>query len=240
AAKEAYGLISNLPEGGYVKLGKFLVPYGLGLSDDNSLVRLPLEAAFSFDGPTPDGVEVGLAPSPLFLSAALVNGASNPGSGSVAGYDEKAFSARGGLNFPEWTLGGSVYGENLDLDNGRLRYGTYGWVRMGPAVFLGELDAGWDALGTGLPLPPAGWTDYLATHASVEFDMGGSVYLRLTDEWLDDSRRLNPHDGLRNMVSLRCYPVGNLKLQVDLARMDPVLAVNDPDYSLVADAFVFY
>jgi hypothetical protein len=107
-------------------------------------------------------------------------------------------------------------------------------------VVLAEADWGYDGEGSGLPGPVVSQTNYQAYHASAEFDLGNDVYLRLVNEWLNDSRHLDGYDGFRDMISLRCYPVRNLKTQIDLVRLDPVATVNNPDYSVVADAFVFY
>ncbi len=248
--KEVYALISNLPEGAYLKLGRFLLPYGLGLSDDNSLVRLPLvnSGPFSFDNLQFDGVEAGIYPGNFFVNAAVVNGdnaaLTNPsftfGAPVTMILSEKIVSARGGFNFNQVTIAGSFYGENMDLGSRKLRYGAYGWTRLGPAVVLAEYDSGYDGVGSALPGPITTQTNYQAYHVSAEFDLGSSVYLRLTNEWLNDSLAMNPSDGYREVVSLRCYPVQNLKAQIDVARMDPLIAVNNPNYAIVADAFMFY
>src|SRR5581483_6095193 len=64
--REMYGLIKNLPEGGYLKFGKFTVPYGLELADDNSLVRSGL--GFTFDNAPSEGIEAGIYPGPAFVN----------------------------------------------------------------------------------------------------------------------------------------------------------------------------
>ena len=46
--------------------------------------------------------------------------------------------------------------------------------------------------------------------------------------------------GFRDVLSLRCYPVRNLKTQIDFIRIDPVNTVDNPNYAVLADAFVFY
>lgn len=240
--KEVYALISGMPEGAYFKLGKFMMPYGLTLADDNSLVREALGSnALSFDNPTNDGVEAGVYPDPFFLNAAVVNGSSLGGSTTVTGYNEKIFSGKGGICFSPFTVGGSVYGENIDLNTRRLRYGSYGWGRVGPVVVLAEYDRGYDGIAAlTAPGPVTSQTNYQAYHVSAEVDLGSSVYLRLANEWLNDSMQTDANDGFRDVLTLRFYPVENLKTQIDFIRMDPVIAVNKPNYAVVADAFMFY
>ena len=257
--KEAYGLISGLPEGLYFKLGRFTTPYGLELADNNSLVRGALHESFSFDNPTPDGVEAGIYPGNFFLNAALVNGDMSQQtdiSGAVThSLSEKIISAKGGVNFPEFTLGGSVYGENLDLATKRVRYGAFGFGRIGPVVLLGEFDSGYDLQTmvfdtTLFTFSDLGQNNYTAYHVSLEADLGRSVYLRGTSEYIDHSVKSpflsNVLSGFRHVLSLRCYPVRNTKFQLDVARMDPTVgspyevAFGGPNYSLTADAFFFY
>jgi hypothetical protein len=245
--KEAYALISGMPEGAYIKLGKFMLPYGLTLSDDQSLVREALNTTtgdFSFDNSTNDGLEVGIYPDPVFLNVAVVNGAmgsvADSSGATTLSYSEKTISAKGGVCISEFALGGSLYGSNLDLNTRQVRYGGYGWTHLGPVVVLAEYDQGYDGEGVQAPGPMTSETDYKAYHVSAEVDLGNDVYLRFTNEWLNDSLGLDGLDGYRNVLSVRCYPVRNLKTQIDLVRMDPMIAVNAPNYAVVADAFVFY
>ncbi len=251
AVKEAYGLVSGLPEGGYIKFGNFLLPYGLTLSDDSSLVRGPL--GFSFDTDDSGTVEVGIYPGSFFLNAALTNGQAGPTtlvSGKVV-QNEKAFSAKAGFDFTDFTLGASLYAANLDEPSGtdpldsppgtnQVLSNFFGWGRVGPVVILAEYDHGTNEVagfgGVGL-----GPDDLAAYHVSAEVDLGSDVYLRLVRERFSDSLNQEPFiDGLRHVVSLRFYPMRNLKTQIDFQRTDPLVAVNQPSYSLLADAFVFY
>jgi len=207
------------------------------LSDDNSQIRGPL--GFTFER-IDSGAEVGIYPSVFFLNTALVNGDTTPSTGpGVQAKSEKILSLKGGLNLPEVTLGGSFYGENMDepvtanTNITKLRYNVFGWTRVGPVVVLGEYDMGSDGAGSTQ-------NNLQAYHASAETDLGDSVYLRLASEWFGDSLKTSINDGFRTVLSLKCYPVQDLKTQVDLQRMDPQFAVNQPNYSILADAFIFY
>jgi hypothetical protein len=219
---EMYGLISQLPADGYLKIGAFNAPYGLGLSDDNSLVRGPL--GFTYDNIL-NGVEAGFYPDDLFVNAAVFDDPSVP--------LEKMESAKGGVHFSDFTLGGSFFGRDLDTPLATTRYGAFGWVRINPFVVLGEYDQGSD---------PGGQGDQ-AYHASAEADLGGDIYLRFASEYLDHKVKIGT-EGFRHVVSLRCYPVRNLKVQTDFARYDYTSAASvnegNPAYSLMLDTYFFY
>jgi hypothetical protein len=244
--REAYGLISNLPEGGYIKFGTFMMPYGLTLTDDNSLVRSPL--GFSFDISQPGGLEVGMYPDPGFLNIALTNGDVGPVT-TLAGNvvtNEKILSAKGGVSFSQFTLGGSLLVANLDEPGGTnttiassaqtILYGAFGWGRVGPVILLAEYDQGHDeSVQNGIQQD-----NLMAYHVSAEVDLGNDVYLRLVDEKFEDSLQESSSDEVRQVASIRCYPMRNLKTQIDLQREQPTAVTNQPSYSLLADAYVFY
>jgi hypothetical protein len=230
STKEMYILWSNLPADGYLKLGKFTVPYGLELADDNSLVRSAL--GFSFDQNPAEGLEGGIYPEPAFLNFAFFNG--DPTT------SDKAFSGKGGFQGDGWALAGSVFGQNLDLTTQTLRYGVFGWGRISPVVILAEFDQGTNGL------TAVSQDNLQAYHISAEGNLGFDCYLRLVTEWLWDSIGTNPASGLRHVASFRCYPVQNLKFQLDLTRVVP--SSSNPNYiqlgpiedMVVADAYFFY
>ncbi len=224
AKSEMYGLISELPAGGYLKIGAFNPAYGLGLSDDDSLVRGPLGLTYDT---ILNGVEAGFYPDDFFVNAGLFD---DPLSSL-----EKVESAKGGFHFSDITLGGSFYGKDLDTSAYSTRYGAFGWARLNPFVFLAEYDQGTDA-GTVTQ-------NTRAYHASLETDLGNDVFLRLASEYLDHSVKTGT-EGFRHLVSLRCYPVRNLKTQVDLARMDYTSSASpnkgNPGYSILLDTYFLY
>jgi hypothetical protein len=228
--KEIYGLVRNLPLDGYVKFGKFTTPYGLGLADDNSFVREGL--GFTFDNYPNEGIEVGLYPNPAFLNVALFNG--------DTGTSEKAFSGKAGFQGDGWMIAGSLFGQNLDLVTKKMRYGGFGWGRLGPVVLMAEYDSGYDLL------TPTTQNNVQAAHISAEGDLGFDCYLRLTTEWLQDSMGFNVDNGYRHLISFRCYPVHNIKCQLDLIRTAPTpasshySALGPVEDMVVADAFLFY
>jgi hypothetical protein len=230
STREMYILLNNLPADGYLKLGKFTVPYGLELADDNSLIRTPL--GFGFDENPAEGLEGGFFTDPVFLNVAFFNG--DPTT------SEKAFSGKGGFQGDGWALAGSLYGINLDLVNKSVRYGAYGWGRVWPLVLLAEFDEGYDGINA------TSQNNIQAYHLSLEGDLGYDCYLRLATEWFWDSMGTNSADGFRHVVSFRCYPVHNLKFQLDLSRTAPnASSVNYTQLGavedmVVADAYLYY
>ena len=60
--RELFGLVAWKPLNGYAKFGKFLLPYGWRIWDDNAFIR----SVTNYTYKTPDlGVEIGIEPGPL-------------------------------------------------------------------------------------------------------------------------------------------------------------------------------
>lgn len=69
--REAFILVHGLPLDGYIKAGRFMLPFGLRIPDDTAFTRG--ETGFNYSN-SDLGVEVGIAPRPFALSLAVSNG----------------------------------------------------------------------------------------------------------------------------------------------------------------------
>jgi len=70
-SRELFGLVSFRTGNGYVKIGKFIPPFGWALPDDDAFIREPIGFAFS----APDiGVQAGFEPGRWSLHMSVVNG----------------------------------------------------------------------------------------------------------------------------------------------------------------------
>lgn len=131
-AREAFGMVRRLPGNGYVKAGKFLLPYGLRLQDNAEYIREV--TGFTFF--TPDqGVEAGFEPGPLTLSVALTNGTA----GAAENDNGKQVSSTAAVIFRHWRLGISA-ARNSTAEARRDVLGSYAGVGIGPLALLGEVD----------------------------------------------------------------------------------------------------
>jgi hypothetical protein len=71
SSRELFGLVSFRTGNGYVKIGKFIPPFGWALPDDDAFIREPIGFAFS----APDiGVQAGFEPGRWSLHMSVVNG----------------------------------------------------------------------------------------------------------------------------------------------------------------------
>lgn len=71
STRELFGLLSSRKGNGYLKLGKFIPPFGWALPDDDAFIREPLGFAFS----APDtGIQAGIEPGDWGVHVAVING----------------------------------------------------------------------------------------------------------------------------------------------------------------------
>ena len=130
SSRELFGLLSFRKGNGYVKVGKFIPPYGWALPDDDAFIREPLGFAFS----APDnGIEAGFEPGKWSTQIAVING-------NAASRDDdrtKKFTLRAARRFSRTTIG--VSGAN-DLSGGT----TTTWAGMFASASFGRLSLLWE------------------------------------------------------------------------------------------------
>ena len=134
STREAFALFGNgsLPLEGYVKAGKFFLPYGLRLVDDGEFTRA--RTGFNYD--TPDiGVELGIEPGPLSFFVSFSNGTQ----GASEDNSGKQIAGSAALIFRRFRFGASA-SRNDAPDARRDVVGGFGGFNVGRFTFLGELD----------------------------------------------------------------------------------------------------
>ena len=196
-AREAFAMMEGLPGDGYVKAGKFLLPYGWRLQDDDEYVR----ARTGFSYFTPDqGVEVGFAPGPLQFAVALTNGAA----GSTESDNGKQVTSQASLVLRMLRIGASA-SRNQGTGGRRDVVGGYGGVTVGPLVLLGELDLVRD-------VRTASTTEQLAGYAELDVLLRRGVNAKVTYGFLDPDRSVAENQRVRMRFGLEAFPMPFLRL----------------------------
>ncbi len=132
AAREAFALIEGLPQGAYVKAGRFMLPFGWRIWDDKAFIR----ELTGFTYRTPDqGVEVGIEPGPLSLMLAVSNG----NAGGAENDSDKQISSRASYVERHFRIGASA-SHNSAQGSERQIVGGFGGFSAGPVVVMGEAD----------------------------------------------------------------------------------------------------
>ncbi len=196
--REAFALVQLARSGGYVKAGKFLLPYGLRLQDDAEYIRQ--QTGFNYD--TPDiGLEFGIEPGPLSWFVSVTNGTA----GAADGNDGKQVTSSAVLVFRQFRVGGSASRNEGDGAARRDVFGGFGGVRVGPLSLLGEVDR----IEERPPAGPALKQDVV--YLAGDLLLAKGVSAKVTYGYFDKSRAIPEDERVRWRFGLELFPVGFLR-----------------------------
>lgn len=206
-AREAFALVRRLPLEGYAKAGKFLLPFGLRIQDDDELIRLPVTGV---GYATPEqGLEVGIEPGPLALSVAVTNGS------VLETNSSKRVTSRAALVFPRFRVGASASLDERPGAERRELAGAFGGLRVGPVVLLGEVDIVRN-------LGAAGALDELAVYGEADWMVRRGVNLKITHGRHDPDMDAANAVPTRTRVGAEVFPIPFLRLAAFYAALgDP-------------------
>ena len=197
SSRELFGLLSFRKLRAYLKLGKFLPPYGWRLPDDDAFIR-------SFSGFTyinPDtGLEFGLEPGRWSFHLSAVNGA---GGGSDDNRTKKLtmLTVR---RFDNWRIG--ISGAN----------NRTGGVTTAQAGLLAGANFGRLALlaeGDWVETRDAGSTERLIGLIEADLLVSRGLSIKLARDWIDPDRDVSTDARIRDSVGLEYVPYPFVQLR---------------------------
>jgi len=208
STREAFALLEDLWLDGYVKAGKFLLPYGLRLLDDAAFIRQ--RTGFNYN--TPDqGVELGVEPGPLSLFVSLTNGTQGAGENN----SRKQITASGALIYSDFRVGGSV-SRNDGPGARRDVFGGFGGVNVGKLTLLGEVDVIRDT-------PEGGEeTEQLASYVEGDFLVARGVNVKVAFGFLDPNSAIGEDARNRLRVGLELFPIPFLQISTFYTRLQDI------------------
>ncbi|HEX9693072.1 MAG TPA: hypothetical protein VGA22_13340 [Gemmatimonadales bacterium] len=225
SARELFALV-NLPLGGWAKAGKFLLPYGWRLWDDNAYIRS--ETGFTYA--TPDvGVEVGIEPGPLSWSLAVSNGSQGGGEGD----DGKMITSSAALIFPFGRVGASA-SRNASPVATTTAFGGFAGVRVGPVVVLGEAD--WiQGRSTGQPD-----RDQLVAYVEGDLLLHRGVNVKIAYGYHDRNLDVVEDQRIRMRFGVEIFPVGFAQLSLFYTLLDDIPQVTTDVDQIGLEAHIFF
>ena len=196
--REGFALLEQLPLDGYLKVGKFLLPFGWRLLDDAEYIRQ--RTGFNYN--TPDlGVEVGVEPGPLSLFVALTNGTQ----GADENNSSKQVTATAAMIFPRFRLGTSV-SRNEGPTSRRDVVGGFGGFNLGRFAFLGEADLIIDSPETGTD------TEQFVAFIEGDFLAVRGLNAKVTYGFLDRNRAIGEDAMTRLRFGIEAFPIQSLQV----------------------------
>ena len=201
--KEAFGMIGGFPLDGYVKAGRFRVPFGLRMDDHTVATRMGFldfatgKVFLPYDPRLPDmGIEAGAERSGIFGRASYTDGRAN-----VLGRGPYAETKTLKLGYREARLESAIslyddYAKEVPALNPanerQTRWGWYGMTHWQRFALLGEVAAGTDEA-----QPPPGFvtgakTNLLAWWAELDYAPERSLNLRTRYDYMVTDRSSDP------------------------------------------------
>lgn len=215
--REVFGLWEGLPLDAYVKAGKFMLPYGWRLWDDNAYVRQ--ETGFTYR--TPEiGFEVGLEPGPISLFVAVSNGTT----AAAENDSQKKLTTSGAYVHRYFRLGGS-FSHNSDTSNRTNVAGAFGGFNIGPLAVLGEVDYIFNRLEdptTGSTGPPNQFVAYVEGNLLATRGLNAKV----TYGYHDPDRSVNENQRIRMRFGLEWFPISFVQLATFYTMLEDIPQVS--------------
>jgi hypothetical protein len=176
-ARELFAIAQTKTWDAYIKVGKFMPPYGWRLPDDAAYIRQ--YTGFTYSAPDV-GVEAGIAPGRWSAQLAITNGAS----GGSEDNRSKQFSLLAQTRFKIWRFG--VSASNNIAGGARVtQAGLFGGIALGRLVLLGEADQR-------RTKENGGTSDRRIAFAEADLQIARGLDLKFTHDWTDpDTRRLH-------------------------------------------------
>jgi hypothetical protein len=205
--RELFGLFSFRRGTGYVKLGKFLPPYGWRLPDDKAFIREPLGFAFS----APDiGIEAGIEPGKWSVHLAAVNG-----SGGATDTDRsKKLSLLTMRRLRNAQIGFSAAYDDISDGPTITLAGLLGGVNLGRLALLAEGD--WRRSRSDEEPTSVSWVGFFEANLLVTRGMN----LKYAHDWTDPNRDARTDSRQRDSLGFEYIPYPFVQLRAFVRRKD--------------------
>jgi hypothetical protein len=189
--RQTYALFRPRDSSVYVKAGRFFLPYGLRIEDDDAFIRQITGVNFA----NPDtGLEVGIDLGRWSTRFAVTNGTA----GGPEVDDGKQFTAIASYVAPRWRLGASLSHDDADIGE-RQMAGVFAGFVTGPIAWLAEVDRIRD------DSLPDGRRNLTAALLEANLALGNGHNLKLTHEFLDPDDPLQD-DRTRSSLVWEYFP----------------------------------
>jgi hypothetical protein len=199
STRELFGLLSFRKGNGYVKVGKFIPPFGWALPDDDAFTREELGFAFS----APDvGVEAGFEPGRWSAQLAVING-------NAATLDDdrtKKLTLRAARRFTRTTIG--VSGAN-DLSGGT----TTTWAGLFAGTNIGRLSLLWETDWRRARPNDDASIEKWAAHVETDFLIKRGMSLKYAHDWIEPDRDVETDQRTRDSLGFEYIPYPFVQLR---------------------------
>jgi len=227
SSREFFGMYSFGKGDGYLKVGKFLPPFGWRLPDDAAFIRQ--FSGFAYSNPD-TGVEVGFEPGKWSIHVAATNGAGGAGDDNRS----KQVALLTVRRIGNGRIGLSASNNNLAQDARVTQTGMLGGFHRGRLSLLAEAD----------------WRETCAqgteTHRLIGFIeadvlISRGLNLKLSHDWLDPDLDIETDAQTRTSIGIESIPIPFLQLRYFVRFRDgPPQTLGARDNSVEIEAHFFF
>jgi hypothetical protein len=221
---EVFGLLNILPANGHVKVGKFVPNFGLKMDDHTAFTRT--YTGFSAESGRPEltGLEAGISPGPVSITAGLFN--ASDGFGGSGGSQKAVLGRLEGI-FP---VDGKVYlgaGADIfryDVSDGSTHtlYGGFGVFGAGEFSLLGEADL--------LEVKQSSSTvTEVIIYAEADYVVTPGVHLKVAYDFYDPDKDQKTGANSRYSFGFEFFPIAGVEVRpmYRIMREEPTEVKND-------------
>jgi hypothetical protein len=199
--REAF-LMARFNQRHYLKAGKFIVPYGIKLQDDDAFIRQATQINFDTSD---SGVEWGMNHNKLFWQFAVTNGSSGQNN------DDQQFQyvGRGEYIGNNWRVG-STYLFNDAEAGERQMFNIFGGFNFAGYIFLFEMDRIED---DSISNVPGENLEQLVGLFEVNKEVTSGVNLKFTAEYLDPDSNIDENERTRHSLMVEYTPYAFVQIR---------------------------
>jgi hypothetical protein len=206
--REQYVRLSTADGGWYIKGGKFFLPYGLRLQDDDAFIRQVTGINFN----TPDaGWQLGLERGKWSAQLAVTRGTA----GGPEVDSGKQYSLRVSHITNKWRVGGS-FNYNDSKFGDRQMQNIFGGLRTGRVAWLAELNYIIDD-GT-----PTGQRNSLVSLLEANVMLKKGHNLKLTFEYFDPDNDVSQDEQTRSSIVWEYFPIQFIQTRLGYRKYDGI------------------
>ncbi len=210
SARELFALVEWRPANGYVKAGRFMLPFGWRLWDDGAFIRR--QTGFTYQ--TADqGLEIGIEPGPFSWSVAVSNG----NAGAAENDSDKQVTTSAGYINRHFRLAGSA-SHNSGTGSDRDIVGGGGGFTVGPLAVLGEVDFIWDRFDQ----TPSLDRDQLVAYVEGNFLARKGLNLKYTYGYHDPNTDLAEDQRIRMRFGVEAFPASFVQVSAFYTLLDDI------------------
>jgi hypothetical protein len=226
---EAYGLFTLLPARGHIKVGKFVPNFGTKLDDHTAFIRTYTGFSAAIGRPELTGLEAGVSPGPLSITAGLFN--ATDGFAGTGGSSKAVLGRVEGIFPLQQTvflgIGADIFRRESNVGPTETLYGGFGSFALHEFSVFGEVDLVESKTSSRK-------VTGIVAYAEANYILTPGVDLKLAYDFYDPDKDVKSGSISRYSFGMEFFPIAGVEVRpmYRIVREDPV-DVKDNEFHLL-------